>query len=279
MIGGFILGPVLLRHIVRWLARLTSTPIDEQLLAAFGTPLSWLVFLAALHYATVRLSVLGLSVKRLLLDAYYFAALLTVAVAAWRAVDVLDAWLRHRMETQIRLAEAEPAIVLTTRIARIVVAIVAVSALLTHFGVNVPALAAAVGLSGLALSLAARDTLADGIAGIIILFDRPFRAGDRIEIQVIDTWGDVVNIGLRTTRIRTRDNRKVLVPNSLISSNQVVDYTYPDPRYRIQVHVGIAYGTDIEMVCQLLEETTRGVEGVLKASRLRRCTWRWAIRP
>ena len=105
---------------------------------------------------------------------------------------------------------------------------------------------------------------ADIIAGITILIDRPFRIGDRIEIGALDTWGDVVTIGLRSTRVRTRDNRMVIVPNSSIVENEVVNYTFPDPRYRIQTHVGIAYGTDIEAVRQLIVDAVRQVEDVLE---------------
>ena len=149
------------------------------------------------------------------------------------------------------------------RLGRVVVGLLGLTILLSHFGVNITAFAAALGLGGLAISLAARDTIADAIAGFIILVDRPFRIGDRIEIEQLGTWGDVVDIGLRTTRIRTRDNRMVIVPNSIIGSNQVINYTYPDPQYRIQTHVGIAYGTDIEAARQVIIQAVRHVEGVL----------------
>jgi small-conductance mechanosensitive channel len=115
----------------------------------------------------------------------------------------------------------------------------------------------------LALSLAAQDTLADVISGVIIFLDQPFRIGDRIEIQGLGTWGDVVDIGTRTTRIRTRDNRLVIVPNSMIGSNQIVNYTYPDPRYRVQIEIGIGYGSDIEKVRLTIEGAVSKVEGVL----------------
>jgi len=146
---------------------------------------------------------------------------------------------------------------------RIVLVAVALTMLLSYFGINVTALTAALGIGGLALTLAAQDTLSDAIAGFIILADRPYRVGDRIEIQGVGTWGDVVEIGLRTTRIRTRDNRMVIVPNSLIAKNQVINYTYPDPRYRIETHLGIAYGTDIGTARHVIVEAVRSVEGVL----------------
>ena len=115
----------------------------------------------------------------------------------------------------------------------------------------------------LAISLAARDTIAHAIAGFIILVDRPFCIGGRIEIQGEGTWSDVVEIGLRTTRVLTRDNCLVIVPNSLINQNQVVNFTYPDPRYRIETRVGVAYGTEISYAEQTIIDTIRKVQGVL----------------
>ena len=62
----------------------------------------------------------------------------------------------------------------------------------------------------------------------MVMLDRPYRIGDRIEILDLKTWGDVVDIGLRSTRIRTQDNRMVVVPNSLIGKSLVVNYAYPN---------------------------------------------------
>jgi small-conductance mechanosensitive channel len=182
----------------------------------------------------------------------------------WNLIDLADVWYRERAVTADRADQLDPLITLLARMSRVVLAVTGIIILLSHFGVNVTGFAAALGLGGLAFSLAARDTIADAIAGFIILVDQPFRIGDRIEIQGVGTWGDVVDIGLRTTRIRTRDNRMIIVPNSVIGANQVINYTYPDPRYRIQTHVGIGYGTDIEKARQIIVDTVRKVEGVLQ---------------
>ena len=79
----------------------------------------------------------------------------------------------------------------------------------------------------------------------------------------LDTWGDVVDIGLRSTRIRTRDNRMVVIPNSQIGKSLVVNYAYPNDQYRLEIHIGIAYGSDIEKARQVMIDAVRGVEGVL----------------
>jgi small-conductance mechanosensitive channel len=122
---------------------------------------------------------------------------------------------------------------------------------------------AIVGLGGLTASIAAQSTIADVIDGLLILFDRPFRVGDRIQIQELQTWGDVWTIGLRTTRIRTLDNRMVIVPNSKIGRSQVVNYSYPDRKYRLEVYVSVAYGADVEAVRALFVEAVTEVDGVL----------------
>ena len=77
------------------------------------------------------------------------------------------------------------------------------------------------------------------------------------------TWGDVTDIGLRTTRVRTRDNRLVIIPNGLIAKNEIINYTYPDPTYRIETHVSIAYGTPVEQAREVLESAVRSVPDVL----------------
>jgi small-conductance mechanosensitive channel len=79
----------------------------------------------------------------------------------------------------------------------------------------------------------------------------------------LGTWGDVVDIGLRSTRIRTLDNRLVIIPNNRISTDQIVNYTYPDPQYRIQIEIGIGYGQDIEKIRNIIIDTVSQVEGVL----------------
>jgi small-conductance mechanosensitive channel len=139
-----------------------------------------------------------------------------------------------------------------------------ITILLEFFGISITAVTAVLGLGGLALSLAAQDTIADFISGIIILIDQPFRVGDRIEIDKVSTWGDVVEIGMRSTKILTRDNRLVIIPNSTIGSSAVVNYTFPDSTYRVQIELGIGYGQDIDEIRRVIITAVEKVDNVLK---------------
>jgi small-conductance mechanosensitive channel len=263
VLAGYLLGTWLIRRVLPRYVRRTQTELDDHLLQSIGPDIRWLVVLVALEFATRQLAFLSPELKALLADGYFVVALLMGTRIAWRLVSLADEWYRTRLAEQERLTSFDPVITLLVRLSRMVVVVVALSILLTHFGVNITVFAAAMVVGALALALAAKDVVADAIEGFIILVDQPFRIGDRIEIQEVGTWGDVTEIGLRTTRIRTRDNRAVIVPNSVIGANQVINYSYPDPRYRIQTHVGIAYGSDLETARRIIVDTLRQMDGVL----------------
>ncbi|MFC2037536.1 mechanosensitive ion channel family protein [Chloroflexota bacterium] len=263
VLAGYLIGTWLIRWILPRVTRRTATELDDRLLQATGSDIRWLVVLLVLRFATMRLTFLGAELKVILADGYYVLVLVLLAHIIWRLIDLADEEAIRRATEAGREDELSPVVTLLVRLGRVLVVLIAITILLSYFGINIGGFMTALGLGGLALSLAAQDTIADAIAGFIILVDQPFRIGDRIEIQEVDTWGDVVEIGLRTTRIRTRDNRMVIVPNSIIGTNQVVNYTYPDPRYRIQTHVGVAYGTDIETVRRIITDAVRTVDDVL----------------
>lgn len=263
VLGGYLLGTWLIRRVLPRLARRTATGFDDAFLTEAGPALRWLFVLLVLEFATERLTFLSAGARTLVLDIYFVAGLALVARILWKAIDLVERWYTKGAVERDRGDDLAPVITLLVRVGRVLLVIAGTAVLLSHFGINVAALAALLGLGGLAFSLAARDTIADAISGFVILVDRPFRIGDRIEIQGVGTWGDVTNIGLRTTRIRTRDNRMVIVPNSVIGANQVINYSYPDPRYRIETHVGISYDTDVETARRVIIEAVEKVEGVL----------------
>src|SRR5207245_9222177 len=97
--------------------------------------------------------------------------------------------------------------------------------------------------------------------GFILLFERPVRVGDRISIGKEE--GDVQSINLRTTVMTTNDRVSVIVPNSKLVREHLINWSYGDPRARIAIPVGVAYGSDVELVTRTLMEATEGVDNVL----------------
>jgi len=260
---GYLLGTWLIPGLLRRVVRRTSTEFDDEFLEVIGPQLRWLIVVIAFQIAIFRLTFLGRELRAFLDNAFFLLYLAICSSIVWKLLDFAADWYRKHLEAEEDRERLNPVITLLHRAAQGFWIVIAATILLTHFGVSVVAISASLGIAGLAISLAAQDTLADVISGFIILVDRPFRVGDRIEISGLGTWGDVVHIGARTTRIRTRDNRMVIVPNSTIGKSQVVNYTFPDPRYRVQMDIGVGYGTDIEQVRRIIIDTVSRVEGVL----------------
>jgi potassium-dependent mechanosensitive channel len=104
---------------------------------------------------------------------------------------------------------------------------------------------------------------ADIASGFILLFERPIRIGDRITIG--EDEGDVQSINLRTTIVSTNDRISIIVPNSRLVSQRVINWSYGDPRARIAIPVGVAYHSDVELVSQTLILAAEGVENVLES--------------
>ena len=135
----------------------------------------------------------------------------------------------------------------------IVVYAIAVVQILHHFNQDVSSIIVSLGVGSLAIALAAKDSLANMIAGFMIMTDRPFRIGDRVKLESGEK-GDIYDIGLRSTKILTFDNTLIVVPNQQIINEKVTNLSYPDPQIRVSVEVGVAYGTDLDHVKQLLLE-------------------------
>ena len=268
VVAGYLLGTGLIRYLLPLLVARTRTEFDERLLEAVGPDVRRFIVILALNLATDRLLFVSANAKTLLADAYFVVGLVLALRIVFKGIEQADSWARQRMTAGGRGAGVERATVLVTRMARVLTLGLALIVLLSRFGIDVSALTAALGLGGLAFTFAAQDTIADAIAGIIILVDRPFRVGDRVEIQSAGTWGDVIDIGLRTTRILTRDNRVIILPNSIIGNNQVMNYSYPDPRVRNETDLCVGYDSDLEEVRRIIIETIKGVEGVLDYRRV-----------
>ncbi|WP_240664234.1 mechanosensitive ion channel family protein [Methanosarcina sp. MSH10X1] len=137
----------------------------------------------------------------------------------------------------------------------LVIGLFAVIVLLEYFGITGAAIntsLAALGVGGIILGLAAQSALSNIISRIVLLIDRPFKVGDRIRIELLDTWGDRLGISWRSTRILTRDNRLVAIPNSVISEDLITNYSTPGKMFCVETDVVVSYGADIECVRSLI---------------------------
>jgi small-conductance mechanosensitive channel len=257
------LGAVLAYRLLNSIIASRGWDVDETLVAQIRPLFSWWLAAIGFHVAVWWVDFENGPARALFADLAFLAYVGVAALTAWRLVDPLVDLYAVRIPEEEHAAAVERLRPLMRRWARLLIALFAVLIGLGRFqgGFSAPTLL--VVLIGLTVSLAARDTLTDAIAGLFILVDQPFRIGDRVEVRGVDTWATVASIGLRTSVLLTQQNVEIVVPNSTIGKNQVINYNYPDPRYRMQTHVGLAFGTDIERARRVMRDTVQQAPGTL----------------
>lgn len=174
----------------------------------------------------------------------------------------ISGWLSRRAKTlmQERVRVDDTVALFLAAVVRYSVMIVVVVMALPKFGVSATSIVAVLGAAGLAIGLALQSTLSNIAAGIMLVFLRPLRVGETVQVGGIT--GSVVTVGLFTTELRQSDGLYVSMPNSQIWSSHVINFSRNATR-RIEVLVGVAYDADLEQARALLLETSRALPDVL----------------
>lgn len=119
-------------------------------------------------------------------------------------------------------------------------------------GIDLSGLAVIFGLLSVGIGFGLQNVTSNFISGLIILFERPIKVGDRVTVNNIE--GDVTEINIRSTKVRTVNNISIIVPNSEFVSKDVINYSHGDPTYRVDISVGVSYGSELETVLKALQE-------------------------
>ncbi|MCB2224921.1 MAG: mechanosensitive ion channel family protein [Actinobacteria bacterium] len=231
------------------LARRSENTFDDRLVRLLHRP----VFLSVL-FAGLDLAARSLEMSEGL-ERFTTLSLRTILVFVWvmfayRFVRLLLNVMRHHPE-RFGVVQSSTEALLSNFMA-VVFVLGGAYAIMVIWDINVTGLLASAGIVGLALSFAAQDTLSNLFAGVAILSDKPYELDDYI---VLDSGerGRVTKIGLRSTRLLTRDDVEVSIPNGIMGAAKIVNEAGgPPARYRIRAGVGVSYGSDIEQVERVL---------------------------
>jgi MscS family membrane protein len=247
IIAGKIADWIISRIIGRF-ARKSSNDFDDQIVDLVHKPIFLSFVLLGLTLATNRL---GLPDVPTFLTT---GILKTLAIFVWyntlmrlMALTV-GAFSKHRDRQIVQTGMLS----LLHNVMKIVLVALTVYFLFLAWNIDVTAWLASAGIVGLALSFAAKDTLSNLFAGVSIIMDAPYKAGDFI---ILDSGerGLVTDIGLRSTRILTRDDVEITVPNGIIGNGKIINEAGgPPSQHRIRVSIGVAYGSDIDQVIEVL---------------------------
>jgi len=253
LFGFFLLAKVLefiLCRVFKRLAAHTSWKIDDTLIDMLHGPIVKSTVIVGLAFATHSLQ-LGEPWSARVEDTLLTLALLTWVPFAFRATTLV---LGSASSDDKRFQAIEPrTFPLFDNFAKIVLFGAIVYVVIAIWGADPSGFLASAGIAGVAIGFAAKDTLSNLIAGVFIIGDAPYRVGDFITLDT-GARGKVVNIGLRSTRLLTRDDIEITVPNAIMGQATIINEAGgPSPKHRIHLQVGVAYGTDIDLVRDVLE--------------------------
>jgi small-conductance mechanosensitive channel len=148
-----------------------------------------------------------------------------------------------------------------TRVTQYIIVFIGVIVALQFIGIDLSGLAVVLGFLSVGIGFGLQNITSNFIAGLILLFERPIKVGDRVTVG--DTEGDVLNINIRSTTIRSLNNISIIVPNSQFVSSQVINWSHGETKIRMDLPVGVSYNSDLDTVMKALSEVAEENEDVL----------------
>lgn len=251
-------------RVVAKIAARSSTTVDDDLINLLHRPIFVSFVLLGLALATDRLS---------LPDAPAFLTqglLKTIAIVIWynffrHLAKILLGALSRSARSRLHVSMAP----LADNVLKITLLALAVYFIFLAWNIDVAAWLAAAGIVGLALSFAAQDTLSNLFAGLSIVADAPYKIGDFINLDSGER-GKVTYIGLRSTRLLTRDDVEITIPNGVIGNAKIINEAGgPSAKHRIRIPIGVAYGSDLDAVISCLEGVANNHDEVCKVPEAR----------
>lgn len=243
---------------IRKLARFTATDLDDRIIDVVHRPVFYSIIIIGLAYPLSYLKpVLNTDFSRN--GAFYTLLTLIWAVTAVRITGIV---IQHSFgkfaDTTGLRKDVMP---LVENVSKIAIGAAALMAILSIWKVDITPLVASAGIVGAAVAFASKDTIANLFGGISVFMDKPFCIGDYIILDRGER-GEVVSIGMRSTRIKTRDDIQITIPNSIIANTKIINESAPVPKFRVRIPLSIAYGTDIDEAEKILLEIAQANDNV-----------------
>lgn len=244
----------------------TNTELDEKLLHIVARVAALAVGYIALA-AAVQVLGLGAFAEMVTIRLMLSVLILQLIRAAMQAGNV-GLEIMGRVRNRFPIVE-ERTIPLFDLMMTVIVLAIGAYALLQVWNIDPAAWLASAGVIGIAVGFAAKDTLANLFAGFFIIADAPYTIGDYIVLGSGER-GFVVNVGIRSTRLRTRDDVEIVIPNSEMANTKIINESGGiRDRYRLRIKVGVAYGSDLDQVCGLLDQTAQAHPEIARHPRAR----------
>lgn len=240
----------------------TQTKLDDMIVDKTSGPVSWLLVFIGLKIAITFLEyqngltdIIDKTTTSLI---YIGTGMLIISIV----VVLINHW-GHKVAKKTKSSMDDALVPLFRKTTRVVLLVILAIMVLDLWGVNVAGLLAGVGIAGIAIGFAVKDSLSNIFGGVSLILDKSINVGDKIELED-GTVGLVHDVGIRATRIKTYDNEILVVPNGSMSTMRLKNYNQPDRSARVVVPIGIEYGADPEKAKKVALAEIRKMKDILK---------------
>ena len=239
----------------------TETDLDDKIATFLRRPVYYTILFIGFNFS---LSVVTAHPQIIFVSKGIMKSVLTIfwSRALFKTFMQLVAWYSQRDKSKNNQLIDKKLLPLFDNIGKIIIFIAAVYFIFLSWDVNLTGWLASAGVLGIVFALAAKDTLSNFFSGIFIMADSPYKEGDYINLDTGER-GYVKNIGIRSTRIMTRDDIEITIPNSVIANAKIINESGgPYEKERIRVDVDVAYGSDVDKVRKILLQVATGSSNV-----------------
>jgi MscS family membrane protein len=240
----------------KW-AEKTATKFDDLLLDVLNGPVKIIAFIIFLRIG-LEVFIWPALVQSILTKGFTIVVAWTLTYMALKFIDLVMGYWRQRAKPEADRTFDEQLFPVIRKSLKVFTVVVGVLVTLDNIGVNITAAIASLSIGGLAIGLAAQDTLANLFGAVAVFVDKPFRIGDRIQLDSVD--GTVEAIGMRSTRVRNLDGYLVTIPNKTMGNATITNITRR-PTIKTTINFGLTYETttaQLKRAVQILEEIYRG---------------------
>jgi small-conductance mechanosensitive channel len=254
-----VIAKFIVNRVLKPLAKRTKTKIDDLFVKSVSSIVFYFVLFMGFKIGLQHFEFQG-SFAANLIDTLLIVVFMLFII---RIIEnYSEHWLTEWKEKTKTTAD-ERLIPLLKKIAKAVVVILAVFFILSAWQVNITPLLTTAGIAGLAIGLAVKEPLGNIIGGIQLVLDKTFKVGDKIQLESGE-MGIILDIGLRSTKLKTYDNEIIYIPNAFLANAKVKNFTQPDFSIRVNVNFGVVYGSDAAHVQKVVDEAVKAIDVVLE---------------
>lgn len=252
----------ILERVILKLVKKTKTELDDIIIKKSSIPITLILVAISFEVALNELGVRGIILERIS-DVVYSFIVIFIGYLIYVIIDVaiFDVWSRVSKKAKIDIGESLGSLIHGAL--KIILVAIALLYILSIWGVEITPLLAGLGIAGLAIALALQPVLANIFSGMSIILDKSIRVGDLVYLDS-QTKGKINKVGLRSTRIITFDNELIIVPNTKLAEGTIQNIALPEPKTRVVIPFGVAYGSDIEKVKKVVLKEIGSVKNVVK---------------